>query len=228
MIDKEFIQNSYISISKGIAIRAKLLAVSKYQPIDKIEYLANLGQLDFGENYFQELKQKAQKLHHLRWHFIGSLQSRKIKHIVKYASSIQSVEKLEQLEKIDKAAKQLAKKIEVFLQINIDDDTNKSGFMSTQLQDVVTCINIAKDFVNLKVVGLMCIPAKSATAQNSFAKMKKFFDEVNASLLVQELKLTRLSMGISADYKLAIRYGSTDVRIGSSLFGERPAKTSNL
>ena len=73
----------------------------------------------------------------------------------------------------------------------------------------------------------MCIPAKSATVQNSFAKMRKFFDEVNASL-VQELKLTRLSMGMSADYKLAIRYGSTDVRIGSSLFGERPAKTSNL
>lgn len=227
MIDKEFIQDSYISISKGIATRTNLLAVSKYQPIDKIEYLASLGQLDFGENYFQELKQKAQKLPHLRWHFIGSLQSRKIKHIVKYVSSIQSVEKLEQLEKIDKAANQLAKKIEVFLQININDDTNKSGFMSTQLQDAVTCINIAKDFVNLKVVGLMCIPAKSATAQNSFAKMKKFFDEVNASL-VQELKLTRLSMGMSADYKLAIRYGSTDVRIGSSLFGERPAKTSNL
>ncbi|ALB02136.1 hypothetical protein ACH24_05950 [Francisella persica ATCC VR-331] len=227
MIDKEFIQDSYINISKGIATRARLLAVSKYQPIDKIEYLVSLGQLDFGENYFQELKQKAQKLPHLRWHFIGSLQSQKIKHIVKYASSIQSVEKLEQLKKIDKATKQLTKKIEVFLQINIDDDTNKSGFMSTQLQDVVTCINIAKDFVNLKVVGLMCIPAKSATAQSSFSKMKKFFDEVNASL-VQELKLTRLSMGMSADYKLAIRYGSTDVRIGSSLFGARQAKTSNL
>ncbi|MFV9925202.1 YggS family pyridoxal phosphate enzyme [Francisella endosymbiont of Ornithodoros moubata] len=221
MIDKEFIKDSYISISKSIATRTNLLAVSKYQPIDKIKYLASLGQLDFGENYFQELKQKAQKLPHLRWHFVGSLQSRKIKHIVKYVSSIQSVEKLEQLEKIDKAANLLAKKIEVFLQININDDTNKSGFMSTQLQDVVKCINIAKDFVNLKVVGLMCIPAKSATAQNSFAKMKKFFDEVNASL-VQELKLTRLSMGMSADYKLAIRYGSTDVRIGSSLFGERP------
>ncbi|MDE5023011.1 YggS family pyridoxal phosphate-dependent enzyme, partial [Francisella tularensis subsp. holarctica] len=75
--------------------KVRLLDVSKYQSIDKIEYLAGLGQLDFCENYFQELEQKAQKLPHLRWNFIGSLLSRKIKHFVKYASSIQSVENIE-------------------------------------------------------------------------------------------------------------------------------------
>ena len=79
MIDKEFIQNSYTSIIKNIGSKARLLAVSKYQSIEKIEYLASLGQLDFGENYFQELEQKAKQLPGLKWHFIGSLQSRKNK-----------------------------------------------------------------------------------------------------------------------------------------------------
>ncbi len=220
MIDKEFIQSSYTSIIKNIDSRARLLAVSKYQPIDKIEYLASLGQLDFGENYFQELEQKAQQLPDLKWHFIGSLQSRKIKHIVKYADSIQSVEKIEHLEKINKAAINENKQIDVFLQINIDDDINKSGFKSTQSEDVVEAIVKAKKFGNLKVVGLMCIPAKSNSPEKSFAKMKQFFDTVNSSL-IGEQKLSRLSMGMSADYKLAIQCGSTDVRIGSSLFGIR-------
>ncbi|AJI47748.1 YggS family pyridoxal phosphate-dependent enzyme [Francisella philomiragia] len=222
MIDKEFIQSSYSSIIKNIDSKARLLAVSKYQSIDKIEYLASLGQLDFGENYFQELEQKAQQLPNLKWHFIGSLQSRKIKHIVKYADSIQSVEKIEHLEKISKAAINENKYIDVFLQINIDDDVSKSGFKSTQLDDVIEAIVKAKKFSNLKVVGLMCIPAKSDSPEKSFAKMKVFFDTINASL-AYELKLSRLSMGMSADYKLAIQYGSTDVRIGSSLFGIREA-----
>ncbi|APC90806.1 MULTISPECIES: YggS family pyridoxal phosphate-dependent enzyme [Francisella] len=222
MIDKEFIQNSYTNIIQNIDSKAGLLAVSKYQSIEKIKYLASLGQLDFGENYFQELEQKAQQLPDLRWHFIGSLQSRKIKHIVKYVDSIQSVEKQEQLEKIDNAARQLAKTVDVFLQVNIDDDINKSGFKSTQLEEVVETVVKAKSFRNLKVVGLMCIPAKSNFPDKSFAKMKSFFDTVNSSL-THELKLSRLSMGMSADYKLAIQYGSTDVRVGSSLFGARSA-----
>ncbi|QEO57954.1 YggS family pyridoxal phosphate-dependent enzyme [Francisella marina] len=222
MIDKEFIQNSYTSIIKNIDSKARLLAVSKYQSIEKIEYLASLGQLDFGENYFQELEQKAKQLPDLKWHFIGSLQSRKIKHIVKYADSIQSVEKIEHLEKINKAAINENKYIDVFLQINIDNDVSKSGFKSTQLESVVEAVNKAKKFSNLKVVGLMCIPAKSDSPEKSFAKMKVFFDTINANL-AYELKLSRLSMGMSADYKLAIQYGSTDVRIGSSLFGIREA-----
>ena len=222
MIDKEFIQNSYTNIIKNIASKAMLLAVSKYQSIENIEYLASLGQLDFGENYFQELEEKARQLPDLKWHFIGSLQSRKIKHIVKYVDSIQSVEKIEHLEKINKAAINENKPIDVSLQINIDDDFNKSGFKSTQLEDVVEAIVKSKKLGNLKVVGLMCIPAKSNSPEKSFVKMKMFFDTINASL-ADELKLSRLSMGMSADYKLAIQHGSTDVRVGSSLFGIRKA-----
>lgn len=223
MLNKEYIKQAYTTITKNIASYANLLAVSKYQSLEKIEYLANLGQKDFGENYFQELEQKAQQLPSLRWHFIGSLQSRKIKHIVKYVDSIQSVEKIEHLEKINKSASQLKKTVDVFLQINIDDDPNKSGFRSSQDSEVINCVEESKSLANIRVVGLMCIPAKSALPQESFKRMKNFFDQVNTGL-PQDLRLSRLSMGMSADYKLAIQNGSTDVRIGSSLFGERPTK----
>ncbi|API85917.1 YggS family pyridoxal phosphate-dependent enzyme [Francisella uliginis] len=223
MLNKEYIKQAYTTITKNIASHANLLAVSKYQSLEKIGYLADLGQKDFGENYFQELEQKAQQLPNLRWHFIGSLQSRKIKHIVKYVDSIQSVEKIEHLEKINKSASQLKKTVDVFLQINIDDDPNKSGFKSSQCNDVIDCIKRSESLTNIKVVGLMCIPAKSVLPQESFKRMKSFFDQVNTGL-PQGLKLSRLSMGMSADYELAIQHGSTDVRIGSSLFGERPAK----
>lgn len=219
-MDKVSIKQAYSNIITNIDAKANLLAVSKYQSVEKIKYLASLGQTDFGENYFQELEQKAQELPDLRWHFIGSLQSRKIKHIVKYVGSIQSVEKLEHLEKISKAAIQLGKNIEVFLQINIDDDPSKSGFKSTQLEEVVDCVKHSENLHGANVVGLMCIPAKSSTPERSFGNMKYFFDKVNQRL-ENHLQLQRLSMGMSADYKLAIQFGSTDVRIGSSLFGQR-------
>ncbi|QLE79089.1 YggS family pyridoxal phosphate-dependent enzyme [Francisella sp. Scap27] len=224
MIDKDFIKNAYNQIIKNTDSKVKLLAVSKYQSIEKIDYLKSLGQTDFGENYLQELEEKATARPDLSWHFIGSLQSRKIKHIVKYVDSIQSVEKKDHLEKIDKAAKAENKQINVFLQINIDNDPNKSGFNSLQQDEVLKCIKISKELKNTTVVGLMCIPAKSITPDKSFKKMKSFFDEVN-SQLSNEQKLTRLSMGMSADYNLAIENGSSIVRIGSNLFGERVKKT---
>jgi pyridoxal phosphate enzyme (YggS family) len=220
MTDEEFIQQSYNSIIENIADKARLLAVSKYQSIEKIKYLASLGQLDFGENYFQELEEKARQLPRLRWHFIGSLQSRKIKHLVKYVDSIQSVEKYKHIEKINSAAEYLSKVIKIFLQINIDDDPNKSGFNSFQQKEVISCIEGSESLRNIKISGLMCIPAKSQNPQQSFEKMKNFFDQINLNL-PENLKLKRLSMGMSADYKLALEYGSTDVRIGSSLFGQR-------
>jgi uncharacterized pyridoxal phosphate-containing UPF0001 family protein len=104
MIENEFIKKAYDEVLGNLPSKTKLLAVSKYQSIEKIKYLASLGQNDFGENYLQELEQKAKELPNLNWHFIGSIQSKKIKHIVKYVSTIQSVEKFEHIEKISKYA----------------------------------------------------------------------------------------------------------------------------
>lgn len=220
MFDREFIKNSYIEIQNNIPKEVSLLAVSKYQDLEKIEYLHSLGQKDFGENYLQELEQKAIALPNLNWHFIGSIQSRKIKHIVKYANVIQSVEKLEQLIKIDSEAAKINKVIEIFLQINIDNDPHKSGFKPSDINEIIDCIERSNNMKNLNLTGLMCLPAKADNCGQSFHRMKDLFDTIN-NRLNTNLKLTKLSMGMSGDYKEAIKNGSTLVRIGSSLFGER-------
>jgi pyridoxal phosphate enzyme (YggS family) len=220
MLDNEFIKSAYEEVLSNLSGRAKLLAISKYQSIEKIKYLASLGQNDFGENYLQELEQKATEMPDFNWHFTGSLQSKKIKHIVKYVSTIQSVEKFEHIEKINKYANELSKKIYIFLQINIDDDINKSGFGSSQISGVVDCIKMASSLDNVKIVGLMCLPAKSNSSKKSFEKMQEFHAKVN-SMLDDTQKLNELSMGMSGDYLEAIDFGSSMVRVGSRLFGER-------
>jgi hypothetical protein len=220
MLDKDFIKKSFLEIKSNLAKNVTLLAVSKFQSIEKVEYLHSLGQNDFGENYLQELEQKAQVLSHLNWHFIGAIQSRKIKNIVKYASTIQSIESLEQLEKINTHAEKLNKNINIYLQVNIDNDENKSGFSSGDTDKILNCIAKSKNLSNIKIIGLMCLPTKSDNSENSFIKMKSFFDDLN-SKLETKYKLTQLSMGMSGDYKTAIKHGSSIVRIGSRLFGER-------
>ena len=220
MSDNDFIKQAYEKIQSNLSDKTKLLAVSKYQSIEKIKHLASLGQDNFGENYLQELEQKAIEMPELNWHFIGSIQSKKIKHIVKYANTIQSVEKFEHLEKINKYASQLSKQISVFLQINIDDDVNKSGFGSNQIDSVVDYVEKSSELESVNVIGLMCLPTKSSTTIKSFDKMQKFYAEVNLMLNGTQ-KLTELSMGMSGDYLEAINYSSTMVRVGSSLFGER-------
>lgn len=220
MTDNEFIKKAFDEVLGNLSDKAKLLAVSKYQSIDKIKYLASLGQNSFGENYLQELETKATEMPNLNWHFIGSIQSKKIKHIVKHANTIQSVEKLDHLQKISKYASELNKQINVFLQINIDDDANKSGFSSNNINTVIKCIQESFALDGIRVIGLMCLPAKSTTPSKSFKKMQKFYAEIN-SMLSDAQKLNELSMGMSEDYIEAVKFDSTIVRIGSSLFGER-------
>jgi len=220
MIDKDLIKKSFFEIKNNLNENVTLLAVSKYQSIEKIEYLQSLGQNDFGENYLQELELKAQALPYLKWHFIGTIQSRKIKNIVRYVSTIQSVDRIEQLDKINTHAKQINKNINIYLQINIDNDENKSGFGSEDTDKILDCIAKSKNLENIKIIGLMCLPTKSNNNENSFIKMKSFFDNLN-SKLDKQTKVTGLSMGMSADYKTAVMQGSTMIRIGSSLFGER-------
>ena len=220
MFDRDFIKNSFDDIRANLTNKTTLLAVSKYQTIEKIEYLHSLGQNDFGENYLQELEQKAQSLPHLNWHFIGAIQSRKIKNIVKYASTVQSVEKFEQLEKINTHAEKFNKKIDIYLQVNIDNDENKSGFGSEDTNKILGCIAKSQSLDNIKIIGLMCLPTKSENSENSFMKMKSFFDNVN-NQLYKNTQLKQLSMGMSGDYRVAVMQGSTMIRIGSNLFGKR-------
>ncbi len=112
----------------------------------------------------------------------------------------------------------------MFLQINIDDDVNKSGFGSNQIDSVVDCVEKSNELESVNMIGLMCLPTKSSTPSKSFDKMQRLYVKVN-SMLDDAQKLKELSMGMSGDYLEAINYGSTMVRVGSSLFGERKGKS---
>lgn len=200
---------------------AKLLAVSKTHPIDRIEALYRLGQRDFGENYVQELVQKAEearvrRLNEIRWHFIGHLQSNKVKLLLPHVFYIHTVDSISLAEEISKRAQNAApqRKIQCLLSVNIDRESTKSGF------DPDAVIEAAKKISQLPGVelrGLMCIPDPNSNTQtqNAFSRLRA----LGAAL--PGIQNPELSMGMTNDFEVAIREGSSWVRVGTAIFGSR-------
>lgn len=194
-----------------------LLAVSKKQSVEKISALYQEGQRIFGENYVQELIEKREKLlesglQDLRFHFIGKLQSNKVKHLLPHVEAIHSVDSVKLLLEIERRAEELKLQIGVYLQINIDREESKGGFEEEALIEVRA---VAQSLKQVRLLGLMAIPNPEMTVENAFQRMK------NLSDLHQSWVGAGLSMGMSHDFDQAIRFGSTCVRIGSALFGAR-------
>jgi pyridoxal phosphate enzyme (YggS family) len=195
---------------------ASLMAVSKFQPIEKMLELYHQGQRVFGENYVQELIEKKQRFEQLQLHdvdlqFIGHLQTNKVKALLPSISTIHSVDSIKLLDELEKRARELNKKIQIYLQVNIDREESKGGFAESDLPDLNRKVE-SLDF--LIPAGLMCIPDPNRDPLQAFLKLK------HALSLYPNLG-NRLSMGMSDDYVLAISAGSTMVRIGSALFGPR-------
>ena len=196
-----------------------LLAVSKAQNIDKIKDAYKFGQKDFGENYLQESISKINSLKDLNitWHFIGNVQSNKSKLIAENFSWVHSIDKISTLEKINNFRGKLNSNLNVCIQINLDDEKAKSGI---RIDSTDGFIKEAYRFKNINIRGLMAIPkyqANNSEQYNSFMKIRALFD----SLIEKGHKLDTLSIGMSADYESAIAAGSTIVRIGTAIFGER-------
>jgi pyridoxal phosphate enzyme (YggS family) len=194
-----------------------LLAVSKLQPNEKIEEAYHAGQKDFGENYVQELIEKEIYFRKhlqldLHFHFIGHLQTNKVKALLPHVSAIHSVDSLKLLQEIEKRAAELKKKISVYFQVNIDEETSKGGVNPRELPQFAEA---AAQCRWLKPAGLMCIPDPTKNSGDAFLQMKKLSEKYSSQLGAG------LSMGMSHDFEAAIRYGSTVVRIGTAIFGER-------
>ncbi|MFN0081066.1 MAG: YggS family pyridoxal phosphate-dependent enzyme [Ferruginibacter sp.] len=194
-----------------------LVAVSKLKPASDITAMYELGQRDFGENYVQELVEKQVLLPaDILWHFIGHLQSNKVKYIAPFIHLIQSVDSEKLLKEIDKQAAKNKRKISVLLQVHIAEEHTKFGFDEAELMtlDVVM-------FPNVNITGLMGM----ATFTDDKEKVKREFEQLrtfsNNFKNTKKIELTTLSMGMSDDYELAISCGSSMIRIGSLLFGER-------
>ena len=193
-----------------------LVAVSKTKPMEDILELYNLGHRDFGENYVQELTEKAEQLPtDIRWHFIGHLQSNKVRSIIPFIYLIHGVDSLKLLKEIDKQAEKNKRVIDCLLQVHIAQEETKFGFDETELLNLEL-----KHFLNVRIKGLMGMASLTDDINKiriEFKSLKTLFEK----LKVQNPELSILSMGMSADYKIAIEEGSNMVRIGSLLFGDR-------
>lgn len=209
-------KEKYKEILAELNGKATLVAVSKTKPAAEIQAFYNEGQRDFGENYVQELVDKEAALpKDTRWHFIGHLQSNKVKYIAPFVHLIHGTDSLSLLKEINKQAKKNNRIIDCLLQVHIATEETKFGFDEKELLDLNT-----GQFENVHIKGLMGMASFSndmELVRNEFRNLKKLYDKLST----YNFQFSILSMGMSGDYKIALEEGSNMVRIGSLLFGER-------
>jgi pyridoxal phosphate enzyme (YggS family) len=210
------IKQNLTQIKSQLPNHVTLVAVSKTKPVTDLMEAYKAGQRIFGENYVQELVEKHEALpKDIQWHFIGHLQSRKVKLIAPFVNLIHGVDSLKLLEEINKQALKNNRIIDCLLQIHIAEEETKFGLNNDELADLLVSESF-KNFKNINIVGLMGM----ATFTENQIQIKKEFEHLK-SIFDQLKNLKTLSMGMSGDYQLAIECGSTMVRIGSSIFGGR-------
>lgn len=207
-------------IKKTIPNHVALIAVSKTKPISAVEAAYKAGQIEFGENKVQELADKYEKLpKDIKWHMIGHLQTNKVKYIAPFVHLIHGVDSFKLLQEINKRALQNNRTINCLLQIHIAEEETKFGLSSDEVKELLNSDDF-KQLNNIMIVGLMGMATNTEDndqVRKEFASLKCLFDELKKSQPQFEV----LSMGMSGDYPIAIEEGSTMVRIGSAIFGER-------
>ena len=198
-----------------------LMGVSKTQPIEKLEVAYKAGITLFGENRVQELVQKADffSQYNVPCHIIGTLQTNKVKYLPPLTDTIQSVNSLKLANEIEKQYGKAGKKANICLEINIGDEDSKSGIPYSQTMELIHQLS---EYKNLTVKGLMCIPPIDDTegVRKYFSQMNKLFVDISSKKL-DNIDMCILSMGMSGDYPWAIAEGSTLVRVGTGIFGQR-------
>ncbi|SER03194.1 YggS family pyridoxal phosphate-dependent enzyme [Pedobacter rhizosphaerae] len=204
-----------------------LVAVSKTQPVESILEAYEAGQRVFGENLVQEMVDKAAELpKDIEWHLIGHLQTNKVKYIAPFVKLIHGVDSLKLLQEINKQALKNKRVIDCLLQVYIADEDTKFGLGFDEVVELLRAEEFSQ-LENIRIVGLMGIATNTKNEKQisvEFNELKVFFDGIKVSFFRKDEAFKEISMGMSADYKLAIEEGSTMVRIGSSIFGKRVIK----
>ena len=213
------IQNNLKRIEATIPSYVTLVAVSKTKPVEDLQEAYDAGMRDFGENKIQEMSDKYEVLpKDIRWHMIGHVQTNKVKYMASFVHLIHGVDSLKLLKEINKQAEKNNRVIDVLLQQFIADEETKFGLDKEEIQQILQ--EEIQDLSNIRVVGLMGMATftdDENQIRNEFKTLKSNFDEVKKN----NTNISVLSMGMSGDYQLAIEEGSTMVRIGSSIFGNR-------
>jgi hypothetical protein len=209
------------------AKKAILVAISKTKSVGEIKEVYDAGQRIFGENKVQELVEKQEKLpKDIQWHMVGNLQTNKVKYIAPFIDLIHSVDSLKLAIEINKQALKNNRVITILLEIHIAAETSKSGFSEEELIDHLD-IKAFDSLKNIHIVGLMGMATNTKSQvliKNEFAGLKRFFNELKTTYFKAQKDFQILSMGMSSDYLIALEQGSTMVRVGSAIFGEREIK----
>jgi PLP dependent protein len=202
----------------------QLVAVSKTKPNAQLLELYDKGQRVFGENYVQELVDKHASLPtDIEWHFIGHLQSNKVKYIAPFVAMIHSVDSFKLLQEIDKQAIKHNRTIKCLLQFHIAEEDTKFGFDTEGVENLMDsdAFNVLKNVELCGVMGMATFTDDKTQVQREFQTLKRIFDRLKSQYFSEKGVFKDISMGMSDDYKLAIAEGSTMVRIGSLIFGKR-------
>ena len=212
------------SIRSTLADGVTLVAVSKFHPLEALHEAYDAGQRDFGESRVQELAAKAAAMPaDVRWHFIGHLQTNKVRQLLPSVYLIHSIDSLHLLQTVDREARRIGKTVDVLLQLHVAAEETKFGFSPDECARLVES-GALSSLANVRVRGLMAMATNTdnfAQVEAEFRRVCDLFNSLKAGPLCDNPEFSEISMGMSDDYTIAMRCGSTIVRIGSSIFGER-------
>lgn len=217
------VRGNILHIKAELPVNVTLIAVSKTKPNEMILEAYEAGQRDFGENYVQELETKAAQLpKDIRWHFIGHLQTNKVKYIAPFVHLIHGVDSLKLLQEINKQAFKQNRIIDCLLQIYIAKEETKFGLSFEECESLLKSEDFAS-LKNLRIKGFMAMASNTNNEEHirkEFRPLKEFTTHLE-KLSLPNFETSILSFGMSSDYKIAVEEGSTMIRVGSSIFGER-------
>ncbi len=218
------IRDNLINFLSKIPENVQLVAVSKTKPVEAVKEAYDAGQLVFGENKVQDLVEKVPKLPaDIQWHFIGHMQTNKVKFIAPFVSLIHAVDSMKLLKEINKQATKNNRTINCLLQFHIAEESTKFGLSIQEATDILN----SSEFMDMKnvhisgVMGMATYTNNTEQIRQEFAQLKTHFNTLKTNYFSSDDHFREISMGMSGDYKIAIEEGSTMIRIGTSIFGSR-------
>ena len=217
---KGHLRNVLADLPQGV----RLVAISKYHPNEYIQAAYDEGQRIFGESHEQELRQKVETLpRDIQWHFIGHLQTNKVKYIAPYITMIEAVDSFKLLKEIDKQAEKCGRVIDVLLEVHIAEEATKYGFPPEALRQMLSS-GEWRELKHVRICGLMMMASNVDNEQqirSEFTLASSLFLEMKTRFFADEPSFCERSWGMSHDYRIAVEEGSTMVRIGTTIFGPR-------
>lgn len=219
-----FVSDNLAKVRGSIPEGVELVAVSKFHPVEALREAYECGERNFGESRANEFVEKAKALPtDINWHFIGHLQTNKVRQIIPYVTYIQSVDSEKLLRLIDSEARRIGRKVKVLMQLHVAKEETKFGFTSDELLAMVTP-NLVNELGAVEIAGVMGMASNvddEARIRKDFCEIRWTFDRLKETVFAEDEQFSIVSMGMSHDWRKAVEEGSNMVRIGTDIFGER-------